>query len=74
MPLLSRRRSEKSRTIQRKAGKYLAISSGSQSPTTSDLSWSSLERLIYATGETARLLTIRLRFWIADSSIVPIEL
>lgn len=46
-PYVSSSFREKSRTTQRKEGKYFAISSGSHSPTTSDLICNSLDRFIY---------------------------
>ena len=52
LPILSSKRREKSLTTQRNEGKYLAISSGSHSPSTSDLICSSLERLIYMCYQT----------------------
>ena len=47
LPKVSSNLREKSRTTQRKDGKYLETSSGSESATWSDLIWSSFERLIY---------------------------
>jgi hypothetical protein len=46
-PIVSSSRNEKSLTTHRKAGKYLATSSGSDSPITSDLICSSFDKSIY---------------------------
>lgn len=76
VPVVSRRRREKSRTTHRKEGKYFAISSGSHSPNTSVFICSSFERFIYIEWykHEMNILTISDRLLIAFSSIVPILL